>query len=374
MEMLYFLGHKVYWSTRFSWWYPPSTFMSLVLVPDSTITLEYKPQYLLHISPCDDQAWTPNTAYTEFCIHQGLHTPSTVYSAYWMLGVVASFYDQLNHAHSQTLISWLIWLYTTLYIPTVLSERLTILSVYWQVVRVPNWYTWCVQGHVIVHSDSSLTWSDRPPVITVAFTYTNAITRLQVWNRVHPIRLYIGTQTEDVAHTMKLGSHHTSLLIDYLRIDDIHVLLQFQSIMASKCISNLAELSPASATPISLDPYVPVHLCVHVILAARCNSTMGKLWTPSVSPNSLEFVLQLGMYHHKVCVDILYITTFTGISMLTPFWPPIASPHPLTRSLQSSISEFHWSWPASVCPNSHDHGLHVGRLVTWPCIFKPAWL
>jgi len=56
----------IYW---FSWWFPPSPFISQFVILNSTITWEHEVKSLLSISQYTDQVLTLSTAYTEYSIH-----------------------------------------------------------------------------------------------------------------------------------------------------------------------------------------------------------------------------------------------------------------------------------------------------------------
>ena len=76
------LTHEILFSPSSSWWFPPSSLISLFLVLKSTIIQEHKVQSSLCISPCHDQELTPSTAYTVYSIHQAQHTLRKAYTAY----------------------------------------------------------------------------------------------------------------------------------------------------------------------------------------------------------------------------------------------------------------------------------------------------
>jgi len=71
------------------------------------------------------------------------------------------------------------------------------------------------------------------------------------------------------------------------------------SIMASKCISKLAQLHPPSASPNS--PYygLQVHLWVHSISASKCISKLAWSWPASASPTSLYLGLHVTVSSHN---------------------------------------------------------------------------
>jgi len=91
----------------------------------------------------------------------------------------------------------------------------------------------------------------------------------------------------------------------------LEVLLQTHSITASKCITNLARSRRPSASPNSLDYGLKVYLqtrsitaCMftwsrppsaylqtHSIMASKCISNLAEPWPPAVSPNSLDYGL-----------------------------------------------------------------------------------
>jgi hypothetical protein len=59
---------------------PVPAHFSLVL--NSTITSQCEVKAFVSISPCHDQLITPNTVYTEYCIHRVLQTLRTTYASY----------------------------------------------------------------------------------------------------------------------------------------------------------------------------------------------------------------------------------------------------------------------------------------------------
>jgi hypothetical protein len=61
---------------------PVPAHFSLVL--NSTITSQCEVKAFVSISPCHDQLITPNTVYTEYCIHHILQTLRTTYTSYYL--------------------------------------------------------------------------------------------------------------------------------------------------------------------------------------------------------------------------------------------------------------------------------------------------
>ena len=66
--MVNWLAHEILLSLSFSWWFPPSPLISLVLVLNSTITYKHEVKSSLSISPCRDHDLTPSTAYIKYSI------------------------------------------------------------------------------------------------------------------------------------------------------------------------------------------------------------------------------------------------------------------------------------------------------------------
>jgi len=146
----------------------------------------------------------------------------------------------------------------------------------------------------------------------------------------------------------------------------IHVHLQTPSIRACKCIFKLARLRPTSSHKHGLQ----VHLQSRSITAFKCISNLARSRPPSVSPNSLDYSLQVRTSMASKC-----------ISNLARSRPPSASPNSLYHGLQGHL----WvhSLPASKCisgftqsqspiasPNSLDHGLGVYLWVHSIVIFR----
>jgi len=80
--MVNWLSQEILWSPSFSWWFPPSPLIPLLLVLKSNITQVHKVKLSLSLSRCHDQELTLSTAYTEYSIHWEQHTPSTAYTQY----------------------------------------------------------------------------------------------------------------------------------------------------------------------------------------------------------------------------------------------------------------------------------------------------
>jgi len=114
---VYLLAHGILLSPSSSWWFPPSPLISLLLYHhlkwwSYVIPIYFSMQGSL-VKTEDSIHWgqlAPSTVYTEYCIHRVLHTPST-----------ASSQDPPSPAPSQSLIPRQIFLFSTLYIPTITS-------------------------------------------------------------------------------------------------------------------------------------------------------------------------------------------------------------------------------------------------------------
>ena len=156
------------------------------------------------------------------------------------------------------------------------------------------------------------------------------------------------------------------LPIYHLQIDHLQVHLQTRSIIASKCISNLAQSQPpirtmnclqtrlitaskcifqftrsraVSASANSIYHGLQVHLSVHSISASKCISTLARSrplssleeWLPSSldewPPNSFDYCLQVHFSVHLISVP-------KCISKLALLWPPSASLSSLDLGLQ----------------------------------------
>jgi len=115
---------------QFLIWILWSHFISLFLVLNPTITYEQEVKLSLGISPCHDHELIVSTAYTEYSIHQVLHSPM-IYSLQLPGGFLS-----LISIHS-SLISQCTLLYGNLFLPTnvsfliniVLSVRVSTLTV-----------------------------------------------------------------------------------------------------------------------------------------------------------------------------------------------------------------------------------------------------
>jgi len=113
-----------------------------------------------------------------------------------------------------------------------------------------------------------------------------------------------------------------------LQIDRFQVLLQSHSIIACKCISQLAQSWPPSPSLSSLNLGIQLHIQTRLITTSKCISKLAQSRPQSASRNSLDYGLPV---------------------------------HPQTRSVTASksISDFTQSQPPSASPNSLDHGFRV---------------
>jgi len=102
----------------------------------------------------------------------------------------------------------------------------------------------------------------------------------------------------------------------------LQVHLQTRSITASKCISKLARLLPAS----SHEHRLQVHLQARSITILECISKFTRSLHPSVSPNMLGYRLQVHLQTHSITASE-YISEFTWSSF--PGAPQIALKHRL---------------------------------------------
>jgi len=97
--MVNWLAHQILSSPSFSWWFPPSPLISLILC--------HHPKTRSQVIPINlSMPWSWFN--TEYSIHRVLYPPST-----------ASSQDSLSPAPSQSLIFWQTIVYSTLYIPTI---------------------------------------------------------------------------------------------------------------------------------------------------------------------------------------------------------------------------------------------------------------
>jgi hypothetical protein len=88
----------------------------------------------------------------------------------------------------------------------------------------------------------------------------------------------------ELPNKLSLSSRRASLLNNRLQIDHLHVHLQSRSIMASKCVSELAQPQPPSISLNSHDYRVKV--CT--ITASKCITKLAWSQTRSASRNLLE--------------------------------------------------------------------------------------
>jgi len=74
--------YNILLSPWFSWQFPLE---SLILVINSSIIWTHEVKSLLCIRPCNHYQLTLSTAYSEYCIHPILYTPSTTYTVYCII-------------------------------------------------------------------------------------------------------------------------------------------------------------------------------------------------------------------------------------------------------------------------------------------------
>jgi len=131
---------------------------------------------------------------------------------------------------------------------------------------------------------------------------------------------------------------------------------------------------PPVTPPISLGYGLQVHLHTRSIMASKCISQLARPERSSVSLNLHDYGLQLGMITATYC-----------ISKLTQLRPRSLSPHLFDYGLQvrmimasKCIYTLAWSQPPSTSPNSLNHGLQVHlqtrSITAFKCISKLARL
>ena len=142
-----------------------------------------------------------------------------------------------------------------------------------------------------------------------------------------------------------LSSRRTSLPNYRLQIDRPQALLQSRSIMASKCISKLAQ----SQLPSESLPSPDYGLHVRTMMACKCIYKLARSRPPSASPNSPDHGLQvhlqtsstqhpgLSQTSHEYAPHVRTITPFKCISTLAGSRPPSASPDSLDHSLREYL-------------------------------------
>ena len=130
-----------------------------------------------------------------------------------------------------------------------------------------------------------------------------------------------------------------------------HHLVRYSS-TTSKYLSNLNRSRPPSASPKSLDYSLPVR----PIMASKCISKLAQLQPPSLHDHGLQVAY----------LQTRSITATKCIPNLAQSGPPSSHEHGLQVHLQTPsimiwecISKFTWSRPPSVSPNTLDFRLQV---------------
>jgi len=177
---------------------------------------------------------------------------------------------------------------------------------------------------------------------------------------------------------------------------------------ASQYSSKLARLRPASASPISHDKGLQIHLQTHSIVAYKCVSKVARSWPPIASPNSLDHCLQVHLqtplitgskcicklaqlqypssHDHGLQVHLhtCLITASKCISKLAQSRPPSTSPKSLNHGIQlhlethstaasKYISKVARSRPPGVSPNSPNYSIAVHTIMASKCIYTLVW-
>jgi len=174
-----------------------------------------------------------------------------------------------------------------------------------------------------------------------------------------------------------LSSRRTSLPNYRLQIDRPQALLQSRSIMASKCISKLAQ----SQLPSESLPSPDYGLHVRTMMACKCIYKLARSRPPSASPNSPDHGLQVHLQTRPItaskCISKLaqhsirvYLKPRTNtLPMFAQSPHSSASPHSLDRGLQVHLQTRSITASESISnlarirpPSSPNHGLqlHLG--------------
>jgi len=223
--MVNILAHEIVWSPTFSWWFVPTPHVSLLLILNSTITLEYAVKSLLSISPFRDHQLTPSTVHSEYRVHRVQHILSTTLSQDW-----------LSPNPRQSLLPRHTMLFSVLYIPTITS---------WPMNTVP--------GPILL------------PFWTTAFRltaskYCSNLARLSPPSACPylcgpSLKVYIYACT---IMATKFASSLPPSACPHLLDHRMQVYIRTGSIPASKWISNLAQSQPPS---LSLNSHDYGHKC-----------------------------------------------------------------------------------------------------------------
>jgi len=138
--------------------------------------------------------------------------------------------------------------------------------------------------------------------------------------------------------------------------------------------SNLDRSWSPSASPISCDYGLQLHLWVHSILASKCISKLSRLRPRITSLRSRDIGLQVHLWTRLIMVSNC-ICEFTwsrppsAISTLSRSRHPIASLGTPDLGLEV-YRQFARSWPPSAFTNSLSHGLQLHLTVHWIAALK----
>ena len=211
------------------------------------------------IYPCHNHELTPGTAYTEYCIHRALHTPSSVLLKDWM-----------SAAPSQSLISQWNLLYSTLYIPTMRSLSINRVSA---PMAPPSKST---SSRSTDSKNSNLDWLWPPSASSNLLGHG-----LQVCLQTCMI----------IASQFAQSWPPTVSLSGYADSSQVH--LWGHSMSASKCNPILTQSPGSSASPNSLDYGLQVHGCVYSMFGSKCISKLTQSRPSSSSPTLLNHRLKV---------------------------------------------------------------------------------
>jgi len=236
-QVIPLMSHILSYSLYNSQLHPPSLF----LIHHSTINTEHKGMWSLSVSPCQGHELTLSTAYTKYSIHPVQHTPSTAYPEYsihWVQHTQCTAYTEYSKHQVQNPLK---------------------IGCIWFILTITTWFPKAASAsgmppYEIDCHQPSFQWELK---CKVNLSHSHGCELTNVWTE---------------------SKHSSCLPNDCLQIDCLQKLLQFTSIMASKCLSILTWLHP----PTFRDHSLQVHLHPCLITAAK----IAWLWPPIESPNS----------------------------------------------------------------------------------------
>ena len=285
------------------------------------------------------------TAYTEYSIHRVQHTPSTAYTEYsrhrvqHTLSTVSS-HDWLSPTPSQFLISRRAILYSTPYIPTIMSKPMARFT---SAVRPPSRST--ASRSTISKYSSNLNWWSSPSASSTSLDQS--------------LLVHLGV-TGSWPPSESPNSHNHGLQV-HLRV---------------------TQSWPPSESPNSLDHSLQVYLWVQLDLGLQVHLAVTRSRTPNASPNLLDHGLQVHLHTRSItaskrisevldlCLQShLHTGSITTSKCISEFDSMLPS---------KCISKLTWSQPLGTSRSSHDHRLQVPLYVTsimvsrYSCDYAPV--